>query len=260
MALANEAKDWSARQYLQFEDERTRPSRDLLAQVGLQRARRVVDVGCGPGNSTELLVERFPEAVVMGVDASKDMLAKARERLRACEFVEADLVTWAPPADTDLVFANAVLQWVPDHRRVMRRMLEALPEGGVLAVQMPDNTREPAHVLMQEVASRSPWSERLGEVGRADLPEAESYYDLLQPLSRRVEIWHTVYEHVMEGPEAIVEWFKGSLLRPLLAAMNAEEGEEFLRAYGTEIAKAYARRVDGKTLLRFPRLFVVATR
>ncbi|MGA7156710.1 MAG: trans-aconitate 2-methyltransferase [Acidobacteriaceae bacterium] len=267
-----ETKDWSARQYLRFEEERTRPARDLLAQVrlereglkreGLVRVGRVVDLGCGPGNSTELLVERFPGALMMGVDSSKDMLEKARERLPGCEFVEADLRTWTPPGKTDLVFANAVLQWVPEHQAVMRRMVEGLEEGGVLAVQMPDNTREPSHQLMVEVAGRERWARALAKANaaRADLPDAGSYYDALKPLCREVEIWHTIYEHVMDGPEAIVEWFKGSSLRPFLAALDATEGEEFLRTYEAEIAKAYPRRVDGRVLLRFPRLFVVATR
>jgi trans-aconitate 2-methyltransferase len=209
-----------------------------------------------------LLVERYPEASVMGVDSSQAMLRMARERLPECTFVQADLVRWTPPEDTDLVFANAVLQWVPGHQEVMARVLEALPEGAVLAVQMPDNTCEPSHVLMQEVARRAPWAERLAaaEAARAELPRVESYYDLLQPLCQRVEIWHTVYEHGMDGPGAIVEWFKGSSLRPFLAALDAETGAAFLEAYAEEMARAYPLRVDGKTLLRFPRLFVVATR
>ena len=171
-------------------------------------------------------------------------------------------MSWTPPEDTDLVFANAVLQWVPGHQKVMARVLGALPEGGVLAVQMPDNTREPSHVLMREVARREPWAARLAaaEAARGDLPPVESYYDLLKPLCRRVEIWHAVYEHVMDGPRAIVEWFKGSSLRPFLAALDAAAHEAFLEAYAEEIARAYPLRVDGKTLLRFPRLFVVATR
>src|SRR6476646_520458 len=139
--------DWSARQYLKFEDERTRPPRDLLAQVPLQSPRRVVDLGCGPGNSTELLITRYPQADVVGLDSSSDMLRQARERLPYCTFAEADLATWTPPDGTDLLFANAVFQWVPDHPAVLRRLLERLPEGGVLALQMPDNTDEPALAL-----------------------------------------------------------------------------------------------------------------
>jgi trans-aconitate 2-methyltransferase len=259
---ATPLNDWNARQYLRFEDERTRPARDLLAQVPLQQARRVVDLGCGPGNSTELLVERFPDATVTGVDASKDMLRMARERLPRCVFVEADIANWIPREPLDLVFANAVLQWVPNHQGVMARVLEALPEGGVLAVQMPDNTREPSHACIREVARREPWAKSLAsaEAARPDLPSPESYYDLLKPLCRRIEIWHTVYEHVMDGPKAIVEWFKGSTLLPYLSALDASTANDFLEAYTAEIARHYPPRFDGQILLRFPRLFVVATR
>src|ERR1700691_450282 len=125
--------DWSAQQYLKFEDERTRPPRDLLAQVPLQRSRLAVDLGCGPGNSTELLVERFPQSEVVGLDSSPDMLRKARERLPKCTFVEADIATWTPDPRTDLLFANATFQWLPDHGAILRRLLEGLPSGGVLA-------------------------------------------------------------------------------------------------------------------------------
>jgi trans-aconitate methyltransferase len=150
--------DWNAQQYLQFEDERTRPTRDLLAQVPLQRVRMAVDLGCGPGNSTERLIERYPDATVIGLDSSKDMLRQARERLPRCTFIEADLATWTPQEAVDLLFANAVYQWVPNHQMAMRRAIEALPKGGVVAAQMPDNTREATHILMQEVASRGPWA------------------------------------------------------------------------------------------------------
>src|ERR1700737_368957 len=138
------ADDWNARQYLKFEDERTRPPRDLLARVPLQAPRRVVDLGCGPGNSTELLVARYARAEVIGLDSSPDMLRQARERLPNCAFVQADLAEWQPPDGTHLVCANAVFQWMRDHPAVLRRLLAALPQGGVLAVQMPDNTAEPA--------------------------------------------------------------------------------------------------------------------
>ncbi|MFZ0608133.1 MAG: methyltransferase domain-containing protein, partial [Xanthobacteraceae bacterium] len=120
-------EDWSARQYLKFEDERTRPPRDLLAQVPLERPRRAVDLGCGPGNSTELIVQRFPQTEVVGLDSSPDMLRKARERLPDCKFIEDDIATWKPDAATDLIFGNAVMQWLPDHPAIMRRLLEAMP-------------------------------------------------------------------------------------------------------------------------------------
>ncbi len=254
--------DWSARQYLRFEDERTRPPRDLLAQVPLTEARLVVDLGCGPGNSTELLIARYPQAKVIGLDSSPEMLRQARERLPKCAFVEADIATWIPEAPPDLLFANAVFQWVPDHPTVLRRLLEALPQGGVLAVQMPDNTREPALLLMQEVAAKGRWARgaALDEAGRADLPIPAGYYDLLKPLCSRLDIWHSIYNHVMDGPEGVVEWFKGSGLRPFLAALDPAMREEFLAAYLARIAQHYPRRHDGRVLLKFPRLFIVATR
>jgi trans-aconitate 2-methyltransferase len=262
--------DWSARQYLKFEDERTRPPTDLLAQVPLAKARRVVDLGCGPGNSTELLINRFPDAQVIGLDSSPDMLRQARERLPKVAFVQADIATWTPEPDTDLLFANAVFQWVPDHPAVLRRLLEALPQGGVLAVQMPDNTDVPALALMRETAAAGPWAGAIDvtKAARNDLPTPEGYYDLLKPACRHHDVWHIVYNHVMAGPAAIVEWFKaaivewfkGSALRPFLAGLDQRLSEQFLAAYADKIAPHYPPRFDGKVLLSFPRLFIVAAR
>jgi len=254
--------DWSAGQYLKFEDERTRPPRDLLARVPLGEPRLVVDLGCGPANSTALLVERFPKAEIIGLDSSPDMLGKARARLPRCTFIAADIGTWAPAPRTDLIFANAALQWVRDHPLVMRRLVEALPAGGVLAVQMPDNTREPSHALQREVAAHGPWAENpeVKAAARGDLPPPEVYYDLLKPVCSHIDIWHTVYEHALASPQAIVEWFKGSALQPYLSPLAAGERAAFLSAYAEKIAAAYPPRVDGKVLLKFPRLFVVAVR
>jgi trans-aconitate 2-methyltransferase len=254
--------DWSARQYLKFEDERTRPPRDLLAQVPLLRPRLVVDLGCGPGNSTELLVERFPQSEVVGLDSSPDMLRKARERLPKCTFVEADIESWAADPRADLLFANASFQWIPDHPQVLRRLLEALPAGGVLAVQMPDNAREPSHMLQREVAASGPWADNpeMRAAPRSDLLPPKAYYDLLKPVCTRIDIWHSIYNHVMATPQAIVEWFKGSALQPYLSPLGAAAREQFLAAYTEKVVAAYRPRVDGKVLLKFPRLFIVAVR
>ena len=255
-------EDWSARQYLKFEDERTRPPRDLLAQVPLQKPRLVVDLGCGPGNSTELLIARFPQSEIVGLDSSPDMLGKARDRLPNCKFMQADIASWTPPPQTDLVFSNAVLQWLPDHQPVMRCLLEALPSGGVLAVQMPDNTREPALRFQREVGESGPWRDHpeIKAAARKDLPPPEAYYDLLKPVCSRIDIWHSVYNHVMPSPQAITEWFKGSSLQPFLSPLDAATREKFLAAYTEKIVGAYKPRFDGKVLLRFPRLFIVAVR
>ncbi|MET0555049.1 MAG: trans-aconitate 2-methyltransferase [Vicinamibacteria bacterium] len=254
--------DWSAAQYLRFEDERTRAARDLLAQIPRADARAVVDLGCGPGNSTELLVRRWPQAAVTGVDSSTDMLRQARERLPAHAFVEADVASWDPPTGTDVLFANAVFQWVPGHLAQLQRLLRALPPGGVLAVQMPDNLDEPSHVLMREVASREPWRATLADHARTRdvLPPPGGYYDALQPLASRVDVWHTVYNHVLADAAAIVEWVKGTGLRPFVDPLEPAARAAFLAAYTDAIARAYPPQADGKVLLRFPRIFIVAVR
>ncbi len=252
--------DWSASQYLKFEDERTRPARELLAQVPLMQARKVVDIGCGPGNSTELLVARWPDAAVIGVDTSADMLRQARERLPAQKFVEANVAHWAAPAATDVIFANAVFQWVPDHVKHLKRLLGGLSEGGALAVQMPDNLDQPSHIMMREVAFQEPWRRQLAKAAelRDALPKPGVYYDALRPLCSRLEIWHTVYNHALDDAAAIVEWVKGTGLRPFVDPLEPAERKAYLAEYTARIAASYLPQADGKVLLRFPRLFIVA--
>jgi trans-aconitate 2-methyltransferase len=254
--------DWNAEQYLKFEDERTRPSRDLLAQIPLADARRVVDIGCGPGNSTELLVKHWPQAAVIGIDTSADMLRQARQRLPGHSFIEANIAHWAPPENTDVLFGNAIFQWVPGHLKQLQRLLGALPRGGVLAVQMPDNLDEPAHVLMREVAQLEPWREMLAETARVrdNLPKPGVYYDALSPLCTRLEIWHTIYNHVLDDAAAIVEWVKGTGLRPFVDPLEPPERKAYLAEYTARIVSSYLPQADGKVLLRFPRIFIVAVR
>lgn len=252
--------DWSPAQYLKFEDERTRPAYDLLARVPLTAPARVVDMGCGPGNSTELLVARYPQAQVSGLDNSPNMLAEARQRLPAATFAEADAATWVPEPGTELVFANAIYQWVPDHLAQLPRVAAALPEGGVLAVQMPDNMAEPSHELMRRTAAEGPWAAQLRDAARLPLPPVRTYYDAFRPVARHIDVWHTVYNHVLDGPEAIVEWVKSTGLRPFIDPLSPADRAEFLARYLAHIAEAYPRTVDGKVLLRFPRLFMVVAR
>jgi trans-aconitate 2-methyltransferase len=255
-------EDWSASTYLRFEDERTRPAVDLLARVALQRPRRIFDIGCGPGNSTELLARRFPEAEVVGVDSSPDMLAAARERMPDARFVEADLATWTPEAPADLIFANAVLQWLPGHETLLPRLVKSLAFGGVLAVQMPDNRSEPSHVAMAEVARDPAWAARIAHAGgaRTDILSAEGYYDLLMPHSSAVDVWRTTYVHPLDGAEAIAGWCRSTGLRPYLDPLDAAERERYLALYVERLRAYYPERGGGKALLRFPRIFVVATR
>jgi trans-aconitate 2-methyltransferase len=253
---------WSPSQYLRFEDERTRPARDLLAAVPLAEARRVVDIGCGPGNSTELLALHFPEAEITGFDTSPEMLATARQRLPTASFVTADAATWMPSSPVDLMFANAVFQWVPDHVAVLARLVEGLSPGGVLAVQMPDNFAEPSHFLMREVANGGPWAAVLADAegDREPIATPEVYYDRLKPQAAEVDIWRTVYQHPLADAAAIVGWFKSTGLRPYLNRLKPADQARFLAAYEARVAEAYPRRSDGRVLLAFPRIFIVARR
>jgi len=254
--------DWSAEQYLKFEDERTRPSRDLLAQVPLAHPRKIVDIGCGPGNSTELLVRRWPDATIIGIDTSADMLRQARERLPGQTFIETNVAHWVPPEGTDLLFGNAIFQWVPGHLKQLQRLLGKLPPGGVLAVQIPDSGDEPAHVLTREVARQGPWAKQLSEKARVrdTLPTPGGYYDALSPLCTRLDIWHTIYNHVLDDAAAVVEWVKGTGLRPFLDMLETSERKEFLAEYTAHVAATYLPQADGKVLFRFPRIFIVATK
>jgi trans-aconitate 2-methyltransferase len=253
---------WSPTQYLKFEDERTRPARDLLAQVPLAEAKRFVDIGCGPGNSTEIIAERFPDAEAIGLDSSPEMLVAARKRLPKATFLEADIATWSPPAGTDLLYGNAIFQWVKGHLGVLERLLSGLAPGGVVAMQVPDNFDEPSHSSMKEAAKAGPWTAKVAaaEGVRDVIPSADDYYNRLKPLSARVDIWRTVYHHPLNGTAAIVEMLRSTGLRPYLERLDDDEKPKFIAEYQNRLDQAFPPLVDGKVLLRFPRLFVVAVR
>lgn len=254
--------DWNAQQYLRFEDERTRPARDLLAQVPLDAASFVVDLGCGPGNSTELLAARFPDAELLGLDTSPAMLEAARERLPHVTFASGDASTFTLPRPADLIFANAVLQWVPNHEVVLPRLMSLLAPGGILALQMPDNLDEPSHVAMRETAMMGPWSRKLRDAvaARVALPLPAAYYDMLIGAADRVDIWHTIYNHPLASAAAIVEWVRATGLRPFIDALEGDERAQYLEDYRRRLLAPYPMRADGKVLLAFPRLFIVARR
>jgi trans-aconitate 2-methyltransferase len=260
---------WSAEQYVTFENERTRPVRDLLTAVPARDVRVAVDIGCGPGNSTEVLAAGFPQALVSGIDSSADMIVAARKRLPQLRFDLVDLAQWlasdaaGAPGPIDLILANAVLQWVPDHAALFPALMARLAPRGILAVQLPDNLDEPAQRAMREVAEAGPWSRKLAAAAATRVPiaGADWYYDLLHPSCVAIDIWRTTYYHALPGGEqAIVEWFKGSGLRPFLAPLEQDEREAYLARYTAVVKSAYPSRSDGTVLLPFPRLFIVAIR
>jgi trans-aconitate 2-methyltransferase len=251
---------WDDVQYLKFADERTRPASELLARVPLSAAEHVVDLGCGPGNSTALLAARWPQARLTGVDTSPEMLARARQDYpERIQWLQSDLRDFHHDGSLDLLFANAVMQWLPDHANLFPALLAQLRPGGVLALQMPCNFAEPSHRLMRELPG--PWAEATANVhARTPVENANFYYDVLASDSQSLDIWQTTYQHVMSDAQAIVEWLKATGLRPYLDAVPEADRAAYLTAYRDALAQAYPLRADGKRLFAFPRLFIVAVR
>lgn len=257
--MAKAMASWDPGQYLKFADHRLRPALDLMARIPPISARRIYDLGCGPGTITRLLAERWPDAEVTGVDGSAEMLAKARALAPGMEFIQADLAAWAPPAPAELVFSNATFQWLGDHATLFPRLLSFVVPGGVLAVQMPRNFDAPSHRLLNEAVEQGPWRDRLLPLlRRAPVALPQVYHRLLAPHAAALDIWEVEYLHRLEGANPVVEWTKGTALRPFLDALPGAERDVFLADYGRRIAAAYPPEADGATLFPFRRLFIVA--
>lgn len=253
-------EDWRPEDYLRFGDERTRPAWDLVARIPLKAPELVYDLGCGPGNSTALLHEAYRQAKLVGLDNSKTMLANARKDLPQVQFMEADISTWPGDPNADLLYANASFQWVPDHVPVLLRLLKGLKASAVLALQMPDNLDEPSHRLMRETAETGPWSQALKNAAgfRERIRTPNDYYNLLKPHCRKLDIWHTAYYQVMDGVQGIVDFVRTTGLRPYLGPLDEDMQTQFINSYRTQLIKAYPEMLDGKVLMRFPRIFLVA--
>jgi len=251
---------WDPQQYLAFADHRLRPAVDLLNRVALDQPADIVDLGCGAGNVTRLLKKRWPDAAVTGVDSSANMLARARSEAPGIDFRLGDLDGWQAERPTALIYSNAALHWLDHHEKVFPHLMRQLAPGGTLAVQMPRNHRAPSHVGMSESIAAGPWAERLGRV-RSIRPVGDpaDYYDLLAPFARHVEIWETEYLQVLDGADPVVEWTKGTALKPYLDALSDEERPAFLADYRARMARAYPPRADGRTLFPFRRIFIVAS-
>jgi len=234
---------------------------DLLAHVSLNAPHTVYDLGCGPGTATVYLKERWPSADVTGVDASAEMLTRACEEHRDITWQAADLNLWQPNTPPDLLYSNAALHWLGDHDKLFPRIVEMLPPGGVLAVQMPRNFSEPTHRTIFDTIRSHDWCDRLLPLlSETPTQEPSFYYDLLRPLVSYLDIWETVYQQVMEGENPIVEFTKGSFLRPILGALNEEDAALFLQEYAERVNPSYPSRSDGSTLMPFRRLFIIATK
>jgi trans-aconitate 2-methyltransferase len=252
---------WDPNQYLKFADHRLRPALDLLSRVRADEPGAVFDLGCGAGNVSKLLAERWPKARVTGVDSSMAMLEKARAAAPRIAFIQAELAAWRAPEPAGVVYSNAALHWLDGHEALFPRLMEQLAPGGTLAIQMPRNHRAPSHTSMIEAAEAGPWKAKLaGVTSIRAVHDADAYYRMLAPLAARLDIWECEYLQVLEGPNPVVEWTKGTALRPYLDALDDAGRKGFLAAYAERIAAAYPPQPDGKTLFPFRRIFIVAER
>jgi|SRR5580692_2104706 trans-aconitate 2-methyltransferase len=252
---------WDPKTYMNFGAQRTRPAAELLARIFSDAPARVADLGCGPGNSTELLVARWPQAHVEGIDNSPEMLAEARSSGVAAQWREADLAQWSPDEACDVIYSNAALQWVPDHANLLPRLISHLMPGGWFAFQVPCNFTEPCHTLIHEIARNGPWQDKLANVRDWwNVRSPHEYFDILEPEASHIDIWETRYVQVLDGEDAVYRWMSGTGLRPFANALEEREREDFLHEYKMRLRALYPIRASGKTLYPFQRLFVVARR
>lgn len=258
---------WDPHQYLKFSDHRLRPALELLDRVPLESCQVIYDLGCGSGQITHIIAERWPAAQVYGVDNSKEMLAQAAAQPGRVHWIEADIHTWSPDEPPDLIYSNATLQWVEGYHELFPRLVGFLKAGGCLAAQMPLSWATPSHRLMREtLANAGPNGTALGTqqlrqaVARKWVEDAEVYYDLLVGSTGSLDIWETEYLQILEGDDPVLEWVKGTGLRPILNGLDDPERERFLLEYTQRLRATYPVKPDGRTLYPFRRLFIVATK
>ena len=258
---------WDPGQYHRFTDHRLRPALELLDRVPITGASIVYDLGCGSGNVTRVIAERFAGARVAGVEISSEMLAKAAEPPGRIEWIQADIAGWEPERAPELIYSNAALHWIDDHAAFFPRLFGFVAPGGCLAVQMPLSFSMPSHVLMREtLANGGVNGSRLGDEALAAavvhkwVLDAGEYYDLLAPEAASVDIWETEYIQRLEGDDPVLEWVKATGLRPILNGLDGDDCARFVEVYRERLRRKYPRRADGHTLYPFRRLFMVATR
>lgn len=253
--------DWNSDLYLKFKAQRTQPAIDLAARLEGE-PREIIDLGCGPGNSTRVLKNRFPNAHIVGADSSENMLEKARSENPDLEFALLDIAgdLGAYRGKYDVVFSNACFQWLPNHRELFPRVFELLKSGGVLAAQIPMNYDEPIHKIIQRISESPKWSAKFPEkriFGTLTIPE---YHDVIGSMTSDFELWQTIYCHRMPSIESIIEWYRSTGLRTYLAALSEEEGAEFVAEISAQLEKEYPMQANGEIIFRFPRFFFIAKR
>jgi len=251
---------WDTKTYLRYADERSRPFVDLVARINAPSPRSVVDLGCGPGQLTVTLADRWPDAEVVGLDSSPEMIHRAQTHAGPrVHFALGDLSEWQTPDPVDVIISNAALQWVPGHRSLLPGLVAALAPAGWLAFQVPGNFAEPSHALLHELAAEPGYATHLAEVQQPDAADAATYLSDLARLGCTVDAWETTYLHVLTGPDPVFGWISGTGARPVLQALPTDLRAEFVERYKALLAEAYPSTAYG-TVLPFRRIFVVAQR
>jgi trans-aconitate 2-methyltransferase len=252
---------WDPQQYLKFSGHRLRPAVDLLMRIPDFQVSRIADLGAGAGNVTRLIKDRWPDAAIVGVEGSAEMVAAGARAAPDVEWLHQDLGSWHPAQEYDLIYSNAALHWLPDHASLFPSLMEKIEPGGILAVQMPRNFGAPSHLLIAETALNGPWRGKLEHlVTPPPVQEPAFYHDLLAPRSGNIDIWETEYLQVLEGDNPVKEWTKGTWLTRYLDALQDEDKAAFEAAYGKRVLQAYPPNSAGQTLFPFRRLFMIAQR
>lgn len=251
--------DWNSEQYLKFKKDRTQPSIDLANRLTVQNPKRIIDIGCGPGNSTAVLKKRYPDSYVLGVDFSPNMIEKAKNEHSDIDFMIFDATKDFKKLDEkfDIVFSNACIQWVPNHHKLLRDMMGILNPKGILAIQVPVNFEEPIHRIITDLVTGSKWKNHFTPRIFYTLTEDE-YFNILSELTDCFEIWKTIYCHRMPSHQSIIEWYKSTGMKPYLDVLSDEQKKEFITDVMNEIKKEYPVQQNGEIMFRFPRLFMLA--
>jgi trans-aconitate 2-methyltransferase len=251
---------WEPQTYLRYSEIRFRAGLDLIARIPKADYATIYDLGCGTGHLTRILADTFPNSKVIGIDSSPEMLAEARREFPAMSWQEADINSWHPPGPPDLIFSNAAFQWIPAHETLFPSLLQMLRPGGALAIQMPRHFESPSHLELKDLVQQSEWRAQLEPLLLAPVPSPESYWRWLSPHARNVDLWETIYLQVLEGADPVVNFMRGTALRPFLTALSADDGARFVDAFAKRMAAAYPPQANGQTLFPFRRIFMVAQR
>ena len=249
---------WEPQTYLRYADIRFRAGLDLIARIPKLEYPTIYDLGCGTGHLTRILADTFPNTQVIGVDSSPEMLAEARREFPTIRWQQGDIASWDPPAPPNLIYTNAALQWLPDHETLLPALLKKLSPAGVLAMQVPRHFESPSHLGLKELVMQSEWRAKLEHLLLSPVPRPEAYWRWLSPHARHLDLWETIYLQVLDGEDPVVNFMRGTALRPFLTALQEDAPAKFIAAFAARMAAAYPRQSNGQTLFPFRRLFLVA--